>query len=160
MLKLMPERHKAIRDTLVRLKDNHKAKVNLLKDLENSENFTKSILLDKYRHFSEDYPEVQLILQQTEHDKMRKNKLISKMYKEYTYNFATSYEEVSTQQSKQFQPFQKRQGKLYDLQPNPKKFEYRKERTGKKVKKLTLKKEEKRLQRHKKKNIASDTLKH
>jgi hypothetical protein len=108
-------RHKMIRDQLVRFKDRTKAKLHFLQSIEQSENYAKLLLNEEYKHFSEDYPEVQLILQQTEQDKYKNDKLTGKMYKEYSYDFGESYEDsANTEEAKTFQPFEKKLGKTWD----------------------------------------------
>ena len=107
-------RHKMIRDQLVRFKDRTKAKLHFLQSIEQSENYAKLLLNEEYKHFSEDYPEVQLILQQTEQDKYKNDKLTGKMYKEYSYDFGESYEDsANTEEAKTFQPFDKKLGKTW-----------------------------------------------
>lgn len=110
MLTLMPDRHKLIQEMLLRFKDRPAAKFRFLKTLESSENYTKKILGDKYKHFSEDYPEVQLILQKTELDKMKKNKQYGKLYREYNYKMGG---DDSTNLTKEdlFDPFKNKSGK-------------------------------------------------
>lgn len=154
MLTLMPIRHKWIRDTLVRIKERPTAKLHFLKTLEQSENYTKLMLNEQYKHFSEDYPEVQLILQQTEQDKVRKNKLLGKMYKEYVYDFGETYDVAQKALTKGFEPFDKKQGRMWD-QPekrmNAKMEEKLKERHAKKTKKLNQKKRERKVHKNSRK---------
>jgi hypothetical protein len=112
LLALMPFRHKSIRDGLMRIKDRPTTKLNFLKTLEYSENYTKFMLGEQYKHFSEDYPEVQLLLQQTDQEKIRKTKSMSKLYKEYNYEMGETYEDskkVSTS-SAIFEPFDSKSG--------------------------------------------------
>jgi hypothetical protein len=145
LLALMPIRHKWIRDGLVRASTRPTVKLNFLKTIENSENYTKLMLGDQYKHFSEDYPEVQLILQQTEQDKYKKTKGVGRLYKEYDYNFGETYEETKKKTGTSFEPFEKKSG----TQEKPKKrlnakiTEKIKERVAKKEKKLNQKKAEK-----------------
>ena len=132
MLTLMPFRHKLIRDTFMKYKDRTNAKLHLLQILEKSENYSKLILGEKYKHYSEDYPEVQLILQQTEQDKLKKNKTLAKMYKEYNFELGDISEQVS-----KHDPFKQKTGREYDIKKKPKTIKEEKERAKKKD--ITLK---------------------
>lgn len=64
---LQPRRHSDIRNEFLRIQDKFNTKMKYIDLLKLSENMIKKVLEDKYKHYSEDYPEVQLILQQTEH---------------------------------------------------------------------------------------------
>ncbi len=126
-------RHKIIRDQLVRFKNRTNAKLHFLQSIEQSENYAKLVLNEEYKHFSEDYPEVQLILQQTEQDKYKNDKLTGRMYKEYSYDFGESYEDsANTEEAKAFQPFDTKLGKTSET---PKKRQ-----NAKRVEKETLRK--------------------
>lgn len=133
-------RHQLIRNQLVRLKDRPTAKSHFLKSIEQSENYTKLVLNEEYKHFSEDYPEVQLILQQTEQDKFKNDKMTGKMYKEYSYDFGESYEDsTKTQESKTFEPFDNKLGKTWATpkkRQNAKRMEIEAMRKLKKEKKM------------------------
>jgi hypothetical protein len=147
LISLMPLRHKWIRDGLVKIKDRPTVKLNFLKSIENSENYSKLILGEQYKHFSEDYPEVQLILQQTEQDKYKKTKGLGKLYKEYNYDFGETYEDSKQVAitSASFDPFEKKAGKKWDIpkkRMNAKMTEKLKERELGKEKKLNQKKKE------------------
>lgn len=143
---LMPFRHKLIRDGLVKLRDKPTVKLNFLKTLENSENYTKLMMGEQYKHFSEDYPEVQLILQQTEEEKFRKQRGSSKLYKGYAYDFGETYEETSKKAGgAAFEPFEKKSGQKWEKpakRMNAKMVEKLKARSLKKEKKMGQKKEE------------------
>lgn len=144
MLSLQPHRHKIIRDTFVKYKDRTNAKLHLIQTLENSENYSKLILGERYKHYSEDYPEVQLILQQTEQDKLKKNKLFAKMYKEYNFDMGGLTQEVG-----KYDPFKQQSGQEYSIQKKPKTVRDERERNKKKDlnlnrKKLSKKKRETR----------------
>jgi len=117
MLTLMPDRHRMIQQLLVRFKDRPAAKFRFLKTLENSENYTKKILGEKYKHFSEDYPEVQLILQKTELDKMKKNRLYGRLYKEYNYKMGGD-DSSNLSKEEMYDPFKKKAGKYIDVVRN------------------------------------------
>ena len=67
-----PSRHLDIRNEFVRLRNNFKARVKYIDILKESENKVKFYTGDQYKHYSEDYPEVQLLLQQTEIQKQKK----------------------------------------------------------------------------------------
>lgn len=67
-----PTRHAHIRNEFMRLKDNFKAKLKYIESLKESENVAKIALGENYKHYSEDYPEVQLMLQQTQIKKQKK----------------------------------------------------------------------------------------
>lgn len=126
-------RHQLIRNQLVRLKDRPTAKLHFLKSLEQSENYSKLVLNEEYKHFSEDYPEVQLILQQTEQDKFKNDKLTGKMYKEYSYEIGESYEDsTKTAEAKTFEPFENKQGKSW---PTPTKRQNAKRMEGEALRK-------------------------
>jgi hypothetical protein len=148
LLSLMPFRHKMIRDGLIRLRDRPSVKLNFLKTIENSENYTKLMLGDQYKHFSEDFPEVQLILQQTEEDKYKKTRSMGKLYKEYSYEFGETYEDskkVSVASS--FDPFSDKVGTDREKpkkRMNAKMIEKIKTRTLKKEKKMSHKKLERK----------------
>jgi hypothetical protein len=133
-------RHQIIRDQLVRLKDRTNAKLHFLKSIEQSENYAKLVLNEEYKHFSEDYPEVQLILQQTEQDKFKNDKLTGKMYREYSYDFGESYEDsTKTEEARTFEPFDKKQGKMWETpkkRQNAKRIEGETLRKQKKEKKM------------------------
>jgi hypothetical protein len=147
LLALMPIRQKWIRDGLVRLRERPTVKLNFLKTLENSENYTKLMLGDQYKHFSEDYPEVQLILQQTEQDKFKKQRGVGKLYKGYSYDFGETYEESKKSAQTAFEPFEKKAGQKWEKPAkrlNAKMIEKIKTRSDKKEKKLNQKKVEKR----------------
>ncbi len=148
MLALMPVRHKYIRDGLMRIRDKTNIKLNFLKTLENSEQFTRFMLGEQYRHFSEDYPEVQLLLQETEVEKMKKTKAMSKLYKEYTYEIGEAPEDSKkiTSMAGNFEPFENKIG-FYREKPakkiNEKMIEKIKLRHLEKEKIMTHKKKEK-----------------
>ncbi len=139
MLALMPVRHKLVRDTFVKYKDRTNAKLHLLQILEKSENYSKLILGEKYKHYSEDYPEVQLILQQTEQDKMKKNKVLAKMYKEYNFELGDVTEQIN-----KYDPFKQKSGKEYDIKKKPRTLKEERERAKKKDVTLKRKKIEKK----------------
>jgi hypothetical protein len=141
MLSLLPYRSRLIRDSLVKCKDRTNAKLHMLEVIEKSENYAKLILGEKYKHFSEDYPEVQLILQQTEQEKMKKSKFISKMYQEYPYDMGTFNEDDA---AKSFDPFKQKSGQFYSIEKKPKTIVDEKERAKKKEVKLKRKKIEKK----------------
>jgi hypothetical protein len=140
MLALVPFRHKLIRDTFVKNKDKMSAKLHIIELLEKSENYAKLILGERYKHYSEDYPEVQLILQQTEQDKLKKNKAIARMYHEYPYQLGSFGE---TDATKSFDPFKQKSGQEYSLEKKPKTIRDEKERGKKKDIKLKRKNAEK-----------------
>jgi ribosomal protein L28 len=148
LLALMPVRHKYIRDGLMRIRDKTNIKLNFLKTLENSEQFTKFMLGEQYRHFSEDYPEVQLLLQETEIEKVRKTKAMSKLYKEYNYEIGEAPEDSKkiTSMAGNFEPFEDKIG-FYREKPakkmNDKMKEKIKIRLTEKEKIMTHKKKEK-----------------
>lgn len=156
---LMPFRHKLIRDGLVKLRDKPTVKLNFLKTLENSENYTKLMMGEQYKHFSEDYPEVQLILQQTEEEKFRKQRGSSKLYKGYAYDFGETYEETSKKAAgAAFEPFEKKSGQKWEKpakRMNAKMVEKLKARSLKKEKKMGQKKEER--SKNKKRDEAKQT---
>jgi hypothetical protein len=141
MLSLLPYRHKLIRDSFVKFRDRTNAKLHMIEILEKSENYAKLILGEKYRHYSEDYPEVQLILQQTEQEKLKKNKFLGKMYQEYPYEMGTYSE---TDVGKTFDPFKQKSGQYYSIEKTAKTLTDEKERGKKKDIKLKRKKVEKR----------------
>lgn len=149
LLALMPIRHKMIRDTLMRGRDRPKLVLDFLKELEPSESYVKSILPPhEYKHFSDDYPEVQILLQNAEQEKAKKSKLTAKMYKEYGYGFGEVYEDITkSTEADAFDPFPGKEGKSSQL-PTPRinvKFlENEKERTERKETKLNKKKVEKK----------------
>jgi hypothetical protein len=116
MLTLMPDRHKMIQQMLIRFKDRPAAKFRFLKTLENSENYSKKVLGDQYKHFSEDYPEVQLILQKTELDKMKKNKQYGKLYREYNYKMGGD-DSTNLTKEDMFDPFKVKSGKYISESP-------------------------------------------
>ncbi len=97
-------RHRRIRDILVRIRNQAVAKYHFLKTIEKSEEKTKKILV------SEDYPEVQLILQQTMKEKLRKQQR-SEVQK-YT---TVSYElgEAYLNEERGFNPVKKKTGSTY-----------------------------------------------
>jgi hypothetical protein len=102
-----PLRHKIIRDTLVHLKNKHEAKLHYLSLLQESEDYCKSIIGEEnYKHFSEDYPEVQLILQQTEQEKLTKEDRDHK-FENYNYDFGKVYQ---NEDKSQFIPFKQKTG--------------------------------------------------
>jgi hypothetical protein len=147
MISLMPYRHQLIRDTFIRIKDRPTAKLHFIKTVESSENYTKLILGEEYKHYSEDYPEIQLILQKIEEDKIKKNKLIGKIYREYSYDFGEAYEDGQVVNAKTFNPFDDKQGKVREAPQrriNNKMTEKLNERSLKKEKELFLKNKEKK----------------
>jgi hypothetical protein len=125
MLALLPVRHKHIRDMLVKIKDNPNAKLHLLEALDNSENFTKAVLGEDYKHFSVDYPEVQLILQKTEDEKKRsvlkKQNMLFKIDNEFKMGefYEGKYSEFI------FNPYKKNSGKTIRLSKTEKEFNER-----------------------------------
>ena len=120
MLSLMPIRHKHIRDALVKIKNKPSAKLHLLESLENSENFTKLVLGDDYKHFSVDYPEVQIILQMTEDEKKKSTlKKQIMLYKDtLEFKIGESYE--GKHHDLIFHPFSMKGGKTIRLSKNKK----------------------------------------
>jgi len=154
MLTLMPDRHRLIQQLLIRFKDRPAAKFRFLKTLENSENYTKKILGENYKHFSEDYPEVQLILQKTELDKMKKNKQYGKLYKEYNVKMGG---DDSSNLSKEdlFDPFKGKSGKYIEVVRNQNRRDSLKEKKGDKKAHLEKKKKEKKF-----KEITGKAVKH
>jgi len=112
ILSLQPLRHRKIRDMLVKIKDNSAAKYHFLKTLEKSENKTKEVLKDQYKHFSEDYPEVQLILQQTVKERIRiQHKKGSKTYSTVKYELGEAY----LNENKEFDGIKKKAGIVYSM---------------------------------------------
>lgn len=143
MLSLMPDRHKMIQQLLVRYKDRPTAKFRFLKTIENSENYTKKILGEKYKHFSEDYPEVQLILQKTELDKMKKNRQYGKLFKEYNYKLGGD-DSTNLTKEELFDPFKAKSGKHLQIKRNENRADsLREDKRAKKVR-LEKKKNEKK----------------
>lgn len=71
LLSLQPIRHKLIRDELLKLRNTYSKKQNYLKILNESEEYCKEILKEKYKHFSEEYPEVQLLLKEFDIEKKK-----------------------------------------------------------------------------------------
>ena len=118
MLALLPLRHKLIRDTFVRIKYRPDAKLHFLQTLEHSEDFTKKILGADYKHFSVDYPEVQLILNLTESEKIVTKKNEARKYKISEHNMGSLYQNKNTDTI--FDPFNKKAGKIYNLKKKPK----------------------------------------
>lgn len=59
-----PRRHREIKDVFMSLRKNYSAKLYYIRALEHSEKLSKLILGDKYKHYAEDYPEVQKIIQE------------------------------------------------------------------------------------------------
>jgi ribosomal protein L28 len=143
MLTLMPDRHRLIQQLLVRFKDRPAAKFRFLKTLENSENYTKKILGEKYKHFSEDYPEVQLILQKTELDKMKKNRQYGKLYKEYNFKMGGD-DSANLTKEDAFDPFKGKSGKFIDVVRNQNRRDSLREKKIKKMTILEKKKKEKK----------------
>lgn len=160
ILALQPLRHKLIKEALVKYKDKPKPKFHFLKTIEASENFTKLVLQEKYKHFSEDYPEVQLILQQSEMEKVKKNKGLSKMYKMYQYNFGTAYSDSNfpdlikndkalindNTSSVEFDPFTRKVGGKYGFHLNKKQLIEEKDRLKTKELKLIKNKQKSKKQ--------------
>ena len=143
MITLMPDRHRLIKELLVRFKDRPAAKFRFLKTIENSENYTKKILGEKYKHFSEDFPEVQLILQKTELDKMKKNKQYGKLYKEYNYKLGGD-DSTALNKEDLFEPFKEKSGKYIEVVKNENRRDSMKEKKDEKKAHLEKKKKEKK----------------
>lgn len=106
MLKLEPIRHSDIRNHLVRLKNTWKRRLEFINRLKEKENSIKVILGEDYRHFSEDYPEVQLILQNTELQRLKKENSQWNQFKSIDYNI---YDEIYEKDGG-FDPFGKKSG--------------------------------------------------
>ncbi len=143
MITLMPDRHRFIQQLLIRFKDRPAAKFRFLKTLENSENYTKKILGEKYKHFSEDFPEVQLILQKTELDKMKKNRQYGKLYKEYNYKMGGD-DSNNLNKEDLFDPFREKTGKNIEVIRNENRRDSLKENKDAKKSHLEKKKKEKK----------------
>lgn len=80
VLYLQPIRHSDIRNEFMRIENRFTSKMKYIDLLKISENMIKKVLEEKYKHYSEDYPEVQLILQKTEHQaKLRTQKKMSQL---------------------------------------------------------------------------------
>lgn len=65
------QRHLEIRNTFMKMKTNFKKRLRYIEDLRISENEVKKATGAYYKHYSEDYPEVQLMLQKTELQRIR-----------------------------------------------------------------------------------------
>lgn len=106
MLKLEPIRHSDIRNHLVRLKNTWKRRIEFVTRLRDEENNIKAVLGEDYRHFSEDYPEVQLILQNTELQRLKKENSQFNQFRSQEYNlFEDIYEKDGG-----FDPFARKSG--------------------------------------------------
>lgn len=98
-----PFRHLQIRNEFIRLRNNFRARVKYIDQLKESENQVKLRTGSQYKHYSEDYPEVQLILQQTELQKHKKgNKTIA--YKKFTRELG-DFKPADTLENEEFDPF-------------------------------------------------------
>lgn len=112
VLSLQPLRHKDIRDHFMKIKNKFYAKINYLEVLKESENLAKAILKERYRHFSEDYPEIQLLLQKTEQQRQRKER--SSISKIQLRNTTQQLGEIKDSE-KGFSPYAGKHGRLFDM---------------------------------------------
>lgn len=109
---IMVNRHLDIRNEFMRIKDKYKAKIKYMELLKESENVAKQFMGKDYKHYSEDYPEIQLLLQQTEQQRKekesKKSAKINKNIRELG-----DFEEKS---ENEYDPYEGKQGKVYTQQ--------------------------------------------
>jgi ribosomal protein L28 len=123
ILKIQPHRHKDIRDEFIRitthLSDNLTTKLKYIEVLQNSENLCKVILKEQYKHYSEDYPEVQLILQRTEQQKSREVEVDQLSLKTYSQTLGSTNN--LEKPDNQFDSYSGKVGRKYEFElENPK----------------------------------------
>jgi len=141
LLKIQPKRHKEIRDEFMKLrKDVHfPTKLKYIESLKVSENLAKVILGDMYKHYSEDYPEIQILLQDTEKMKIKK--------RESSPNFLKTYSQVFGEANleKEINEFDATTGKLGREARVEERFLKKRKANPVKAKAIVEKEEEKRL---------------
>lgn len=109
---IMPTRHADIRNEFMRIRGNYRAKIKYIDALKDSENVAKQFMKEEYKHYSEDYPEVQLILQQTEQQRKTKEAKSSVSNKKFTRELGDSEDTKVIE----FDPYSGKLGPKYDKQ--------------------------------------------